>query len=139
MLHGYADRLEVDDDGRVVVVDLKTGKYPPTDKSLVENPQLGLYQHAVNHGALDDVAGEGAASGGAELWQLRKDIRGVLKVQQQPPQVEGDDGVLPIERQLAQAASALRREEFPAQPSGLCERCDFVPFCPAHVSGSVLS
>ena len=41
--------------GSVVVVDLKTGKYPPTDKSLVENPQLGLYQHAVNHGALDDL------------------------------------------------------------------------------------
>ena len=29
-LHGYADRLELDEDGRVVVVDLKTGKYPPT-------------------------------------------------------------------------------------------------------------
>ena len=58
VLHGYADRLEVDDDGHVVVVDLKTGKYPPTDKSLVENPQLGLYQHAVNNGALDEVAGE---------------------------------------------------------------------------------
>ena len=29
-LHGYADRLELDEDGRVVVVDLKTGKYMPT-------------------------------------------------------------------------------------------------------------
>ena len=29
-LHGYADRLELDEDGRVVVVDLKTSKYPPT-------------------------------------------------------------------------------------------------------------
>ena len=139
VLHGYADRLELDDDGHVVVVDLKTGKYPPTDKSLGENPQLGLYQHAVNHGALDDLAGENAEAGGAELWQLRKDTRGVLKVQQQAPQTEGDDGVLPIERQLTQAVSALRREDFPAQPSGLCDRCDFVPFCPAHVSGSVLS
>src|SRR5690606_24383357 len=33
-LHGFADRLEIDDDGRVVVVDLKTGKYPPADKDL---------------------------------------------------------------------------------------------------------
>jgi RecB family exonuclease len=139
VLHGYADRLEIDDDGRVVVVDLKTGKYPPTDKSLVENPQLGLYQHAVNHGALDEVAGDGTVSGGAELWQLRKDVRGVLKVQQQTPQSLDDDGVLPVERQLTQAVSALRREEFPAHPSSLCDRCDFVPFCPAHVSGSVLS
>ena len=29
VLTGYADRLEIDDAGRVVVVDLKTGKYPP--------------------------------------------------------------------------------------------------------------
>ena len=28
-LHGYADRLEIDTDGRVVVIDLKTSKYPP--------------------------------------------------------------------------------------------------------------
>ncbi len=80
-----------------------------------------------------------SASGGAELWQLRKDVRGVLKVQQQPPQTADGDGVLPIERQLTQAVSALRDEEFPAHPSSLCDRCDFVPFCPAHVSGSVLS
>ncbi len=139
VLRGYADRLEVDDDGRVVVIDLKTGKYPPTDKSLVENPQLGLYQHAVDHGALDEVAGEPVTSGGAELWQLRKDTRGQLKVQAQPPQVPDDDGVLPVQRQLSKAVASLRGETFPAQPSTLCERCEFVPLCPAHVSGSVLS
>ena len=63
----------------------------------------------------------------------------MLKVQQQSPQTADDDGVLPIERQLTRAVSALRGEDFPAHPSGLCDRCDFVPFCPAHVSGSVLS
>ena len=79
-LHGYADRLELDDDGRVVVVDLKTGKYPPTDKALPSNPQLGLYQLAVDHGAVDDlVAGDGPASGGAELVQLRKDVGGAAQ------------------------------------------------------------
>ena len=31
---GYADRLELDADGRVVVVDLKTGRTKPTDKSV---------------------------------------------------------------------------------------------------------
>ncbi|MGE5718240.1 MAG: ATP-dependent helicase, partial [Nocardioidaceae bacterium] len=33
-LNGYADRLELDEDGRVVVIDLKTSKYPPADKDL---------------------------------------------------------------------------------------------------------
>ena len=38
-LRGRADRVELDADGPVVVVDLKTGKYPP-DKTLADNPQL---------------------------------------------------------------------------------------------------
>ncbi|MCW2819182.1 MAG: ATP-dependent helicase [Marmoricola sp.] len=139
VLRGYADRLELDEDGRVVVVDLKTGKYAPTDASLAENPQLGLYQHAVDHGALDSVAGTAVTSGGAELWQLRKDVRGRLKVQAQPPQEPDGTGVLPVQLQLTQAAAALRQESFPAQPSSRCDRCQFVPLCPAHVSGSVLS
>jgi superfamily I DNA/RNA helicase/RecB family exonuclease len=139
-LFGYADRLEIDDDGRVVVIDLKTGKYPPTDKSLAENPQLGFYQHAVNHGALDERLGESATSGGAELWQLRRETKGQLKVQSQPQQEPGEDGLLTIERQLSAAASALRREEFEARPEpALCARCDFVSFCPAQSAGSVLS
>jgi RecB family exonuclease len=138
ILHGYADRLEVDDDGHVVVVDLKTGKYPPS--GIEENPQLGLYQHAVNHGAVDDLLDEPAVSGGAELWQLRKELKGQLKVQEQQPQAADDDGVLPVERQLMQAAEAIRLEVFPARPERTrCERCPFVPLCPAHVSGSVLS
>lgn len=137
VLRGYADRLEIDDDGRVVVVDLKTGKYPPG--RIEENPQLGLYQHAVDHGAVDDLV-EGASSGGAELWQLRKETKGVLKVQEQRPQPPDDEGLRPVERQLMQAATALRLEEFPARPErARCERCQFATFCPAQVAGSVLS
>ncbi len=137
VLKGYADRLEIDDAGRVVVVDLKTGKYPPS--KIEENPQLGLYQHAVDHGAVDDLVA-GATSGGAELWQLRKDVKGELKVQEQKPQVPDEDGLRPVERQLIRAVTALRLEEFPARPERTrCERCQFATFCPAQVAGSVLS
>ena len=137
-LLGYADRLEIDDAGHVVVVDLKTGKYPPS--KIEENPQLGLYQHAVDHGAVDELVGGEASSGGAELWQLRKETRGELKVQEQKPQVPDDEGLRPVERQLMRAATALRLEEFPARPERTrCERCQFATFCPAQVAGSVLS
>ena len=115
ILRGYADRLEIDDAGRVVVVDLKTGKYPPP-ATLEENPQLGLYQHAVEHGAVDDLVDGTATSGGAELWQLRKETRGRLKVQEQQPQSPDEEGLRPVERQLIQAVTALRSEEFPARP-----------------------
>ena len=70
-LHGYADRLELDEDGHVVVVDLKTSKYMPADKDVQQHSQLGLYQLAVDHGAADELVGRTAASGGAELVQLR--------------------------------------------------------------------
>ncbi|MEO7446855.1 MAG: ATP-dependent DNA helicase [Humibacillus sp.] len=137
-LRGYADRLEIDDDGRVVVVDLKTGKYHPS--GIVENPQLGLYQLAVDHGAVDELLDEPGASGGAELWQLRKDTRGQLKIQTQQPQTPDEDGAKPVERQLQQAVQALRLEQFPARPErARCDRCQFATFCPAQVSGSVLS
>ena len=55
-LHGYADRLELDEAGKVWVIDLKTGKYPPSG-AITEHPQLGLYQHAVDHGAADELVG----------------------------------------------------------------------------------
>jgi len=138
-LHGYADRLEVDDDGRVIVVDLKTGKYPPSDKSLPENPQLGLYQYAVDHGAVDDLVDSPTTSGGAELWQLRKESRGRLKVQSQPAhgRVEGEP--LVVESQLMEAARVLREERFDARPGNYCDRCAFATFCPAKAAGTVLS
>jgi RecB family exonuclease len=143
-LHGFADRLEIDEDGRVVVVDLKTGKYPPGEKELPENPQLGLYQHAVAHGAVDEVlAARGlptpAEPGGAELWHLRKETRDGLKVQRQEPQQPAEDGALPIERQLAEAVRLIRDEEFVARPGSACERCAFTALCPAKNAGTVLS
>ncbi|MGI8523828.1 MAG: ATP-dependent helicase [Nocardioides sp.] len=137
-LHGYVDRLELDEAGDVVVVDLKTGKYHPTDTSLPENPQLGLYQHAVDHGAADEVAGHPVRSGGAELVQLRMGAD-LPKVQPQAPQQPDADGVTVIEHQLMAAARALTTEEFPARPGTHCDRCGFHAICPVKSSGSVLS
>jgi RecB family exonuclease len=137
-LYGYADRLELDADGRVVVVDLKTGKYPPTNDEVAVHPQLGLYQLAVEHGAVERLA-PAAEHGGAELWQLRKEVRNALKVQRQAPQEPDPDGVRTIERQLMTAVARLRDEEFPARPGEQCGHCDFVVMCPAHHSGTVLS
>jgi RecB family exonuclease len=131
-LHGYADRLELDESGRVVVVDLKTGKYPPADKDVEQHPQLGLYQLAVDHGAADALLGRKATSGGAELVQLRAG-RELPKVQSQSA------GPREIEAQLAQAVAAVRSEAFVARPGPQCDRCAFVALCPARTSGSVLS
>ena len=118
VLRGFADRLELDEHGGVVVVDLKTGKYPPSDKSLPENAQLGLYQLAVDNGAADELFGRPVSAGGAELIQLRHgDTQ--PKVQAQPPSPPQ------IEAQLQKAVAAVRREAFVARPGQHCDRCEF--------------
>ncbi|QBR91898.1 ATP-dependent helicase [Nocardioides euryhalodurans] len=138
LLRGRADRLEVDTDGRVVVIDLKTGKYPLPDKEMVEHPQLGLYQYAVDHGGFADRLGPGAEAGGAELWQLRKGTK-ALKVQSQEPQRPGESGTLPIEEQLMAAVQVVRKEALEVRPGKVCDHCDFQLLCPAQQSGTVLS
>jgi len=135
LLHGYADRIELDAQGRVVVVDLKTGKGTPTQAEIAEHPQLGLYQLAVENGA---VAGHGEAAG-AELWQLRQEVGGSMRVQSQDVQRPDDHGVRTIDRQLMEAAHRLRAEEFPARPGTHCDYCAFERFCPARTAGTVLS
>ncbi|WP_017934882.1 ATP-dependent helicase [Nocardioides sp. Iso805N] len=131
-LHGFADRLELDEDGRVVVVDLKTGKYPPTAAQVAEHAQLGLYQLAVDHGAADELVGGPVSSGGAELVQLRHG-GDFPKVQVQ------EAGPAHISGQLERAVGAVRAEAFDARPGDHCRTCAFTAVCPAQSSGSVLS
>jgi superfamily I DNA/RNA helicase/RecB family exonuclease len=138
-LYGYADRLELDEAGDVWVIDLKTGKYPPADNELPDHAQLGLYQHAVDHGAADELVGRAARSGGAELIQLRKEVKGNAKVQPQVPQLPDDNGHKPIELQLMSAVRTIRSEEFPAKAGDYCDRCQFTAMCPVKGGGNVLA
>ncbi len=141
-LYGFADRIERDADGRVWVVDLKTGKYPPQEAALVEHPQLGLYQHAIRHGAVDALLGEEGEApepGGAELVHLRLETRGKVKVQRQAPQEPGTDGRRPVELQLLRAVEVMRGEALEARSGDHCERCTFTAICPVKGGGNVLS
>ena len=140
-LDGYADRIELDGDGRVVVVDLKSGRTKPSDRSVLTNVQLGLYQLAVDHGAADGLVGEDrqGVAGGAELVQLGlPGDTDLATVQAQP--VQADDGTArdDLRGRLQRAASLLRTESFPATAGQHCRDCDFVPLCPVKSRGSVI-
>jgi len=138
-LTGYADRIELDAEGDVVVVDLKTGRTKPSNKAVESHVQLGLYQYAVDHGAIDELAPD-ARSGGAELVQLGiLDDSTAAVVQSQDVQPEdGPDRSLLRDR-LRHTASLLRAEEFPAVAGQHCRDCSFVPICPIKGAGSVTS
>ncbi|MCC3276796.1 ATP-dependent helicase [Arthrobacter sp. zg-Y20] len=80
LLRGQIDRLEVDAEGRLFIVDLKTGKSAPKKDDLQGHPQLAAYQEAVREGALPDAP---RVPGGAALVQLGTSNKGV-SVQEQP-------------------------------------------------------
>src|SRR5690606_37447035 len=81
------DRLEVDGDGRLVVVDLKTGRSAPANAESAEHPQMGAYQAAVAAGAFAEY---GTEPGGAALVHLGTSGQ-QARVQEQPPVAEAGD------------------------------------------------
>lgn len=138
-LTGYADRLELDADGNVVVVDLKTGRGKPSNKAVEGHVQLGLYQYAVDQGAVAEVAPD-ARAGGAELVQLGLADGGeTAVVQVQDVQPDDGPGRTALREQLRRTASLLRAESFPAVSGQHCRDCGFVPICPIKSAGSVTS
>lgn len=133
-IRGAIDRVEIDAQGRVRLIDFKTMRHPPSAREVQEDPQLGLYQLAVGHGALGELR-EHPELAGAALVQLRTETArdpGKPKVQQQTAinaqstwLVEG----------IAEAVSRVRAEDFPAIVSPACRTCAFIVACPAHARG----
>ncbi|MCW2757501.1 MAG: uvrD 2, partial [Nocardioidaceae bacterium] len=143
-LSGYADRLELDHDGRVVVVDLKSGRSAPSTSSVRTHRQLGLYQYVVDHGGVDrlvePVTGTPGESGGAELVQIGiADESPAAMVQPQPVQTDESAERLVLRDELGRAAGHLRRETFPAVVGQHCRDCRFVALCPVKGAGAVVT
>ncbi len=138
-LNGYADRIELDGDGRVVVVDLKTGRKAPGPTDIKAHVQLSLYQYAVAAGALESVA-PGAALGGAELVQLGVD-NGAARAITQPQPLHAADGPERerLQAQLALAAEVVRAEVFPAVPNAGCRSCPYLAICPTQKAAAVVT
>jgi len=62
LVRGQVDRLELYPDGRVMIVDLKTGSRGITAEQAREHSQLAMYQLAFENGAFDDLEGLGAGN-----------------------------------------------------------------------------
>ena len=142
-LTGFADRLELDSDGSVVVVDLKTSRAAPSSKGVQQHRQLALYQYAVDSGAVDHLVperddDEPVRAGGAQLVQLGAldDSESALVQVQDPPSPDGPERRA-LRDDLAHAADLLRHETFPAITGAHCRDCSFVSICPARSAGSV--
>jgi superfamily I DNA/RNA helicase len=111
ILRGQVDRLEIDAEGQLVVVDLKTGKRQPAKAEVGRHPQLGAYQAAVLAGGFDAITPrEGVPMmpvfqpGGAILAQLGTSSKSPA-VQQQDPLDPADNWALDLVMEAARAMS----------------------------------
>jgi RecB family exonuclease len=122
-VRGRIDRLERDGSGRLVVVDVKTGKQPVSKDDAQRHAQLAMYQLAVAAGLLPT----GARPGGGRLVYLGK-----------PGTAERDqDALTPdAEREWRQAvhraAAAAAGPEFLARVNDGCGHCPVRSCCPAR-------
>ncbi|MCY1140680.1 PD-(D/E)XK nuclease family protein [Actinoplanes sp. Pm04-4] len=129
-LTGRVDRLEIDEDGRLVVIDLKTGKSTAVAAAEVEeHAQLAGYQTAVQAGAFADY---GAESGGAALVQLGpgKDAR----EQMQLPLADATDPQWAYEM-VRRTADTMAAATFSAVANSRCRVCPVRTSCPVSGKG----
>ncbi|SDU55187.1 ATP-dependent helicase [Jiangella alkaliphila] len=133
-LVGRVDRLDADADGRLVVVDYKTGVSAPTTAEVTEHAQLAAYQLAILHGGFDVHTDGERRSGGASLVQLGKDAKGQAKEQLQG--ALPDDGEPTWAHELMQhTAEGMRQPAFRAEKGGWCGFCPARPSCPVWPEG----
>jgi len=132
-VRGRVDRLEVDDEGRPVVVDIKTGKVPVTRNEAERHPQLAVYQLAVQLGAFERLGVQSEPGGARLLYVSRQDRSSGAAERVQPPlDPQASREWLEVVRQ---AAAACVGPEYAATESTDCPRCPARPCCPLQEVG----
>jgi superfamily I DNA/RNA helicase/RecB family exonuclease len=127
-VRGRVDRLERDAEGRLVVVDLKTGKSPVSKDDAQSHAQLAMYQLAIAEGLVAD----GAEPGGGRLVYLGKPgASGATERTQDAltPQASDD-----WRTNVQQAAAASQGPTFAARINDGCTHCPVRAMCPAQAA-----
>ena len=125
-VRGRVDRLERDGAGRLVVVDIKTGKSPVSKDDAQRHAQLAMYQLAIAEGMLP----QGDSPGGGRLVYLgRVGAAGATEREQDAltPDVGGA-----WRDQVRDAAAATQGPQFVARINDGCAHCPVRQSCPAQ-------
>lgn len=125
-VRGRVDRLERDREGRLVVVDVKTGKSPVTKADAQRHAQLALYQLAITEG----VVPQGDQPGGGRLvYPAKPSAQGATEREQDPMGEQARDE---WRRRVLDAAAATAGPQFVARVNDGCAHCPVRPMCPAQ-------
>ena len=125
-VRGRVDRLERDAEGRLVIVDVKTGKTPVTKDDAQRHAQLAFYQLAIAEGVLgeDDKPG-----GGRLVYVGKKSASGATEREQSA--LTGDSHT-EWRQTVLDAAAATAGPHFAAKVNDGCSHCPMRSGCPAH-------
>ncbi|MFD4353055.1 ATP-dependent helicase [Nocardia sp. NPDC058518] len=137
-IRGRIDRLERDAQGRFVIVDVKTGKTPVSEKAVADHAQLATYQVAAAHGALDeeepDVPAPVADPGGARLVYVAKSNRKTGAAERTQSALDSD-GLDQWRTTIHDAADATRGPGYLAVRNDGCRHCPVAGSCPVQDTG----
>ncbi|KRE21634.1 UrvD/REP family ATP-dependent DNA helicase [Agromyces sp. Soil535] len=106
-LTGTIDRVEASPDGTTVIVDLKTGRTPPSAEQTAQHPQLAAYQLAARSGQVPNAG----SLGGAKLVYVARPVRGLAFTERAQQPFDDDDAAAFRER-LATIARTMSGNEF---------------------------
>ena len=128
LFNGSVDRVEVDSEGRVYIVDLKTGAPDISKKKAEDHKQLAGYQLAVYEEAFSGES-PGTESAGAELLFLGTDGKSAAA----KPQLVKEHET--IKAEVIAAADAMSANEFTATVNDRCRMCAVKGLCPIQPQG----
>jgi superfamily I DNA/RNA helicase/RecB family exonuclease len=124
-IKGSVDRLEVEADGSLFIVDFKTGSSAISVKDAKENLQLMSYQLGIAEGGF----AQGSVSAGAELVYLGTDTASATTRSQHTIDVEA------TKVQLNEIADGMGAATFFATINKRCKGCSVRKSCPVQSDG----
>ena len=138
-IRGQVDRIELYPDGRVMIVDLKTGSKAFSAEDVRQHAQLGLYQLAFENGAFANMPGltREAQLAGAKLVLVGL---GDKPVEREQASLANDEGSkLEFERlvQTAVDGMAMTEQIFIAQIDSHCNNSNEFGSCQIHLTKAV--
>lgn len=138
-VRGQVDRLELYPDGRVMIVDLKTGSKSFTAEEARQHAQLGLYQLAFENGAFADLQGVDADTelAGAKLLLVGTGDKPVER--NQPALADSPETKLEFDRLIEAATSGMAMTDrvFIAQIDSHCTNSNEFGSCQIHLTKAV--
>jgi superfamily I DNA/RNA helicase/RecB family exonuclease len=131
-LHGYIDRIEVDAEGRIHLVDFKTGRKAKTEKEAAHSAQLAVYQLGAEEAGLGEPAG-------AELVYPRDDGDAAEPTVRRQPALDEQPDAGWAPKLLAEVAGTVLSERFHAEgEQSVCRTCSLRKACPRQPEGREL-